>query len=319
MKPIDNTEPGQVRRRRQGVRLHSAIGRMIIAGLLLCVTGSVRSDPVPGAAPVGAGPLPSKKGICLITGREHADTWRARVAALNVSWHYSWGASLPQPEPASVEFVPMLWGYWGTTPSFLKCIEDLASNATGRAETHLLGFNEPDGRDQANMSVERALEAWPYLQKTGLRLGSPGAVHADKEWMQAFMAQASQRGYRVDFVCVHWYGAPDAAGFLSYLRKVHDQYGKPLWITEFAPADWKATSRDANRLAPERVRQFMRQVLPQLDALDFVERYAWFPATEDNKALGPSALFKADGALTELGRIYASHGQEASRKGASHE
>jgi hypothetical protein len=51
----------------------------------------------------------------------------------------------------------------------------------------------------------------------------------------------------------------------------------------------------------------MREILPRLDELDFVERYAWFSLGEDDKALGPSALFKEDGSLTALGQFYASH------------
>ena len=35
----------------------------------------------------------------------------------------------------------------------------------------------------------------------------------------------------------------------------------------------------------------MQELLPQLDAMDIVERYAWFPAGQDNSALGTSALF----------------------------
>jgi hypothetical protein len=35
-----------------------------------------------------------------------------------------------------------------------------------------------------------------------------------------------------------------------------------------------------------------------------VERYAWFPAKPDSRALGTSALFDADGKLTRLGECY---------------
>lgn len=68
----------------------------------------------------------------------------------------------------------------------------------------MLGFNEPDGRDQANMSVERALDLWPELEAAGVMLGSPAAVKGTKPGMTEFMAGAKSRGYRVDFVAVHW-------------------------------------------------------------------------------------------------------------------
>lgn len=264
-----------------------------------------QASPEQGAGSGGA--VRSKKGACLTTVRGNQDTWYAKIESLNVSWHYSWGPTLPAPEPGNVEFVPMIWGYRGATPEFLKRLEGLAVAPGTTAPAPLLGFNEPDGRDQANLSVEQAMAAWPHLEKTGRRLGSPGAVHADGTWMQDFMKRASDNHHRVDFVCVHWYGSPNVDGFVKHLHKIHALYGKPLWITEFAVADWHAKSREENRYTPEVVQHFMKDVLPRLDALEFVERYAWFSGSEADKALGPSALFKADGSLTELGRIYAAH------------
>jgi hypothetical protein len=246
----------------------------------------------------------SKKGFGQTT---KPDAWCDHVQALNVSWHYSWGARLPPGEPAGVEFVPMIWWYRGADEKFLELIHELTAAKADNSRKYLLGFNEPDGKKQANMSVAEALEAWPYLMKTGLRLGSPAAVHADREWMQEFMKQAEAKQYRVDFICVHWYGSPDVKEFLNYLGKIHQMYGKPIWITEFAAADWKAESREKNQYSPAVVLTFMRELLPQLDRLDFIERYAWFSARTSDKALGPSALFEGDGSLTALGRFYASH------------
>jgi len=249
----------------------------------------------------------SKKGACLITGRDNAETWKSKVDALNVSWHYSWSPTLPERQVKGVEFVPMIWGVRKLGPEFKKLMDDLTIPAAREGLQPLLGFNEPDGEKQANMTVAQAIEAWPYLMKTDRRLGSPGAVHADREWMQDFMKQAKARDLRVDFVCVHWYGPPNANDLLKRLEKVHKMYGKPIWITEFAVADWNAKSVKENRYSPEVVERFMREILPKLDALDYVERYAWFISKPDNRALAPSILFTADGSLTPLGRIYAEH------------
>lgn len=41
-----------------------------------------------------------------------------------------------------------------------------------------------------------------------------------------------------------------------------------------------------------------------LDKLEFVERYAWFPAKPDRAPLGTSALFHESGKLTPLGECY---------------
>lgn len=170
--------------------------------------------------------------------------------------------------------------------------------------TELLGFNEPDVKKQGNMTVEETLDAWPLLMETGMRLGSPGCVHPDKEWMVEFMAGVKERSLRVDFVCVHSYGGPGPESLVKRLEKVYQMFERPLWITEFAVGDWEAESAETNRHKPERVLQFMEQVLPMLDRLDFVERYAWFPAKTTSIPLGTSSLFDAEGALTQLGECY---------------
>ncbi len=263
------------------------------------------AQPAPDASIATAATV-GKKGIGFATGKTNRDVWSARVSALNVSWHYSWGPVLPGTEPDGVEFVPMLWTYHSGNPKPRAILKELAV-APNTAAAPLLGLNEPDGKDQADMTVEQALAVWPELMATGRRLGSPATVNAQKEWLQDFMRQAQARGYRVDFVCVHWYGGPNADSLVKYLKKVHELYGKPIWITEFGVGDWKAPSRAENKHSPKTVLRFMREVLPKLDALDFVERYAWFPSDENDRALGPSALFQKDGTLTPLGECYAAH------------
>ncbi len=242
-----------------------------------------------------------KKGFGIVTNPGYAE----KLRALKVSWFYSWGADLKPDMPEGIEFVPMLWG-WRDGPGQDKYLHGLAeSGAAGKFHT-LLGFNEPDNKTQSNIAVETALEKWPQLAGVGLRLGSPACVHPDNEWMQAFMQGAEERNLRVDFIAVHWYGdAPDASGFLKMLERIHEKYQRPLWITEFAPADWKAGKGRPNRYTAAQAARFMRTVLPELNKRDYVERYAWFSGSPKDAALGISALFNEDGSLTELGRIYA--------------
>lgn len=249
-----------------------------------------------------------KKGACLITVRHYEDDWKDRVEALKVDWHYSWGSEQPKDHPRDIEFVPMMWG-WNTKNmehNDQRLADIMDQKRAGKA-THLLGFNEPDGKEQANLSVDTCIAAWPKLEKTGLRLGSPAAVHADRPWMTEFMKKAEAKDYRVDFICVHWYGGPNAKSLITHLDKIHKLYGKPIWITEFCPADWNAKKKGKNAHSPQQVKKFMLEVLPMLDELDYVERYAWFTCRDDNLALISSQLIKDDGTLTELGKTYAAH------------
>ena len=250
------------------------------------------------------GPPHPKKGFGIVT---KAANWNQKITELNVAWHYSWGHELKNDEPDSVEFVPMIWGAWSDTAAVVSKIEEIIRYKKEEKVKYLLGFNEPDNKDQANMRVETAIAYWPKLMETGLPLGSPGCVHADREWMIGFMEEISRRNFRVDFVCVHWYGGANAQSFINHLKKVHELYNKPIWITEFAPADWNASSVENSSITKEKAANFMKEVLPELDKLDFVHRYAWFSAKTSSPALGNSALLYDNGNLTPLGKFYRDH------------
>lgn len=237
-----------------------------------------------------------KKGACITTKKS---TWTAQVSALNVYWHYSWGVDA-NAEPDSVRFVPMIWSKWSLDKSLLK-VDSLAK--TGKVK-HLLGFNEPDGKEQANLTVEESLSYWPKLMALNIPLGSPACVHADNDWMKGFMAKVAEKAYRVDFICVHWYGGASAQSLIDHLKVIHDLYKRPIWITEFAPADWSATSPATSKVTKAKALAFMQEILPALEKIDYVERYAWFSAGMESPALGNSALFDSAGKLTQLGEFY---------------
>jgi len=247
-----------------------------------------------------------KKGICLGGGGDSIGAVEKKITSLNVGWHYNWTPTWKGEELKGAPFVPM---FFGDNPWSHDGLDGLKVAKSKSASSPLLGFNEPDGRDQANMSVRKALELWPLLEKTNRRLGSPVTVHADNDWMRSFMKGAEEKGYRVDFICVHWYGHCDPEKLLSKLESIHELYERPIWITEFAPADWSAKSVKDNGNKPSDILRFMKQVLPRLEKLKYVERYAWFTAKPDHRALGPAALFDESGALTELGEFYASFGK----------
>jgi len=242
-----------------------------------------------------------KKGACITTKNTG---WNTKIINLNASWHYSWGAELIDLEPESVEFVPMIWGAWSDTAAVQQKLDNILSLKNQKKVKYLLGFNEPDHTDQANMSVETALAYWPKLEAVGLPLGSPAAANPTGDWLKSFMLEAGKRNYRIDFICVHWYGGISTSSFLARLKEIHDLYNRPLWITEFAPADWNATSPVTSKYTKSEILTFMKEVLPALDDLDYVQRYAWFSASETSGPLGNAALFNSSGQLTILGKYY---------------
>jgi hypothetical protein len=124
-----------------------------------------------------------------------------------------------------------------------------------------------------------------------MRLGAPAvASGADTPggWLDRFMQGAEQRGLRVDFIPLHWYGAdfgPDAANQLSqYIQRVHDRYHKPIWLTEYGLIDFsQATPRYPSQ---QEETAFINSSTRMLDGLDYVERYAWFTLSTTTSPTG---------------------------------
>ena len=120
------------------------------------------------------------------------------------------------------------------------------------------------------------------------------------------MERALAEGLRIDYIGFHSYGGTNAQWFLDRLDALYAQYQIPIWITEFAVADWNTENREGNRHSPEAVLEFMQTVLPELDRRDHIFRYAWY-TDFGSRQLWPSALFDADRELTALGEFYAQH------------
>lgn len=266
--------------------------------------------------------FPSKKGVCLTLRTPGKGkngkvvkgdylTNMPKVKMLKAGWNYSWGTELQPKQPEEMVFAPMVFSIYGnpTINEFSARIKkNLIPAKKQRKQTLLLGFNEPDGKEQANLSVDKALKYWKSLEAQNLPLCSPSCVHPDKEWMTKFMAGVKKEGLRVDYIGVHNYGGGNVEGFKKLLKKTYLAYGKrPIIVTEFAVADWKAKSPEENRHSPEKVLQFMQEILPWMDEQDWIVGYAWFSFDMKSSAGTSSALFDEKGNLTKLGEFYSNH------------
>ena len=267
-------------------------------------SATVSPTPKPTPKKTNAVPLPPTRK----TAKKGAAVWdfpavNAGLKAVGASWYYNWGANNDRMPASGVEFVPMIWGTANATDSTL-------AQAKREGDT-LLGFNEPDMAEQANMTPAKALELWPKLQATGMRLGSPsvafGAADSGK-WLDQFMKGAKQKGLRVDFITLHWYGgdfSSAAVGHLKgYIQQVYAKYKLPIWLTEFALIRFDGSGAhyptDAQQVA------FINGATDMLQGLSYVERYSWFglPSTGDSH----TGLYKESGALTPMGTAYRAAG-----------
>ncbi len=251
----------------------------------------------PVAKPPSVPATSSKKGVA-------AWAFNGASRALDqsgASWYYTWSTSHHGiASPPGVDFVPMIWGPDSAT-----------DNGIARARSagkYLLGFNEPDLGSQSNMTVGRALDLWPRLMATGQVIGSPAVARGGDTpggWLDQFVSGATSRGYRVDFIALHWYGSDfittNAVRQLkSYLDRVYRRYHKPIWLTEYALISFN----DGTHFPTESQQAaFVTASTSMLRGLSYLQRYAWFALPASDR--GPSSgLYTSGPTATEAGRAF---------------
>ena len=189
-------------------------------------------------------------------------------ANAGVKWFYNWSSE--KRSDVQLEFVPMYWSVRNGDPiQFVNQVRSL------RAKT-ILGFNEPERSEQANMHPDEAAHVWKQyiepLATEGVRLGSPSiaSTEAGLNWLQACL----NAGCRVDFLALHWYGR-GVDNFLRFLTNARQRFGqKPVWVTEFACTSWNPS----HPVSQEEINDFFHEATQKLDCTDWIEGYAWFGA-----------------------------------------
>ena len=134
----------------------------------------------------------------------------------------------------------------------------------------ILGFNEPNRPDQANIPPEEAALAWIEFQEKypDKELVAPATANADMEWFDAFMEACDVLGCRIDYLATHLYTAGTTEKTMKILKDYSDRYnGRKIWFTEFAMA------REHNE---NKIIQLINDLIPQLEHSEFIHRYAWF-------------------------------------------
>ncbi|ESP05299.1 hypothetical protein LOTGIDRAFT_152129 [Lottia gigantea] len=204
-----------------------------------------------------------KKGICMSPGQYFCnDTY----AFQDISWWYDWHTDQIEHHRHNChntprgEYVPMLWGEarmnTSTVPNQAK---------------HVLGFNEPNVKSQANMTPQRAAQLWPEVERksVGKTLISPAVAGCHRaqqciHWFTEFFNGC--KNCRVDALAVHAYHC-NPHELINSLEKVSHHFKKKIWLTEFACHTAKTVDEQLH---------YMQSILPLLEASPVIERYSWF-------------------------------------------
>lgn len=243
----------------------------------------------------------------------HFKLYQPYASSGKISWLFNWECWVPENIVPEIEWIPCIRTASNCRDQLDPFLTDIIQNR-GVKTTALLGFNEPEIPDQANLSVEEAVQLWrdvviPAKRKFGLRLGSPGMssdVSRSKPWQTAFLSQLGGQD-EIDFLVVHWYGS-HFGDMKSFLEDIHQTYGLPLWVNEFA-----CSTMGNGEASVEEVEAFMKEAIPWLEGCEWTERYAYFGNKDVGAWVGRSSNFteqvegaaETDGkALTRIGKLY---------------
>ncbi|KAJ1308061.1 hypothetical protein OPQ81_002127 [Rhizoctonia solani] len=221
-----------------------------------------------------------------------------------VGWYFTWSTqSWVVPPPTQLEFVPQLWGE-RDAQLFSNVFNTTSITANGWE--NVLGMNEPQLADQANMSATDGVNFWKKylepLKSAGIRLGSPATTSgpSGKAWMQEFFTLCAGT-CTVDFVALHWYGNV-ADELIAYLEDFHNTFQRPIWVTEYSCQNFVSGAQ----CTYEEIVQFLNVTQTYMDQTPWVERYAWFGAMASmpNNVNHLTALMDPSGIINQLGRQY---------------
>ena len=201
--------------------------------------------------------------------------------APGAGWYYDWSPTTYLDfEAAGVDFVPMTWN-GGYNKQQLRQILTAHPNIK-----YLLAFNEPNFRDQANMTPSQAAAAWPAREaiadEFNLKIVSPApnwcgwcveeggtTYNSPYDWLRDFFIACPD--CRVDYIGIHFYmGAMESVK--GSIDQLWNQFHKPVWLTEF--------NMDKNGMGDngtiDEQRAFMVKMIDWMERDPHVYRYAWF-------------------------------------------
>jgi hypothetical protein len=196
-------------------------------------------------------------------------------------WYYDWSTSTYLDfESAETDFVPMTWNGGYNTNDLRSFLQKHPS------VKYILAFNEPNFKDQANMTPSQAAKAWPALQaiadEFNLKLVSPApnwcgwcveengtTYNSPYDWLRDFFKECPK--CRVDYIGIHFYMG-DMNAVKGSIEQLYNQFGKPIWLTEF---NMDKNGMGDNGTVDEQ-RNFMVNMINWMEQDDRVYRYAWF-------------------------------------------
>ena len=227
------------------------------------------------------------------------------VAKYDSSHYYNWGTG-PSGSVSATHHQPMWWNNrQDRTQSVLL---RRAEWAVADVPKYLLGFNEPNHSDQANMSVQTALNEWSRAEQVKLPLVGPQHDYAWASWYPSFFDQADAMGLRMDEGGGHIYPTSSSVNYDSFSNGVSDGYnaqnGRVQWVTEWNWVNWGG----AATWTADELYSVVAETLWRYENNGWVKRHEFFAFSRSWPNGAPGALEDdrsgQNDAILPLGRLY---------------
>jgi len=244
-----------------------------------------------------------KRGVSFNLGTYPAND--IPLLATGCSWSYNWGSGTSEQAFSlfsryGMDYCPMAWNAAWSEDAIRKL------KAVHPECLYILAYNEPNLKDQANMTPAEAAKDWPRLvalaKELNMKIIAPAmnygtlSGYSDPwKWLDEFFRQPGVSTDDVEGIAVHCYMSYPSAmqWFIGEFKK----YGKPIWLTEFC--SWEGNISEKEQM------KYMVEALHILESDDDVFRYAWFiPRTDEESPCHNNLLEAPDKGLTPLGKVF---------------
>jgi autotransporter-associated beta strand protein len=248
----------------------------------------------------------------------------------NSHWTYGWWY-YSSPNLPGVNYFPMDPDNWyrgntvsgATNGSYGNLLGFLPGWRTANYSLNLMGFNEPDNVNQANINPTNAAIYWLNDQNMDLPLVGPAMQNLAGSWLPIFFGYITNWGCRVDYLPGHEYGSPSggsSSAWVNPLQTAYNTWGIPMWLTEFSIVDWAGNQK----WSEEDNYNCLAEFVWRAETISWLRKYSLFVFTADaNDPMSPnpwaattpaprSNAFDASGNLTPFGELYAAWDDDAS-------
>lgn len=153
------------------------------------------------------------------------------------AWTYNWNVSINEKmlniiNSRDINYCPCVWG---------KGFDIKKGTKLKTRPRFILGYNEPDQKKQADMSIDMIIDKWAALAEeipSDIMLVAPAVSDGMFKYRGELYDALRHNGLRFDAIGLHYYRTDIESFPRNDIPKLSDRYGKPCVVSEYGYMDW---------------------------------------------------------------------------------